>query len=250
MKKKKNPPCGMSRCSITFVVDGEEKKDEYFCHFDNADPKVKRMNETIFLEPVKCLWVNGRSIADLRVVRSCTDELLVRLIGHAKIPGKQLRLEARDYQNGKIVEIVSDGPLCCGMADDLTVVLSIPKGYVFDSLIFTGKSIASDIPLTATYSAALSALNDIRFDIRSLTIKVKTTDGNIEGAITGVGSSHADIYADNGNINIRLDGYDTCNTLISASSSEILFTPSSVVNAVPTQLIGSIRANTGTVVIR
>ena len=246
----KKPPCGMSRCSVTFIVDGEAKKEENFCYFDNASPTAKTITESISLKPIKYLWVNGRTIADLRVVYSDTEDMIIRLLGRARIPGKQLRLETRDYREGKIVEVSSDGPLCCGMTNDMTIILAVPKGYVFDSLIFTGKSIASDIPLTATYTAALSALNDVRFNIRSLNLKVKSNSGNIEGAITGKGSSHAKIYADNGDIDIRLDGYDTCNTLISASTSKMLFAPSSVMDANAKQLLGSIRANTGTVVIR
>lgn len=244
-------PCGFDKCSIETQVNNDTPHIRDFCLYEEQKWHLRQLKECIAIDPTKRLWVDGKTFANLRVVRSDEDKIIVRLIGQAQMPMGNIRLTAKPYMEGVLIGIETDFTLCAAMAsEDVTLMVSFPRSYEFTSLILTGKTVISDTALTVAHCAAFSALYDIRFEVRCLDFKGTSSNGNIIGTLVGQGSSHVLLKTERGDIDVKLDGYNVCDVSISGAVVNKLFEETETQGEFANRLLGTIRADSGSVTVR
>lgn len=219
-------PCGRESCVFSVEVFGEAEPPVEKCLYPDREWIKTSVDMTIDCDVCSRLAIHCGSLADIRIVRSTTQEICFRLHGNYFCPVDSeelyIALEvARD--NGWPANLIlrCPGHLCEAFhADGLTLEVAIPEESSFDSFAANARSIHSDILLRSPGHIRLSTIGDIVAKLHAPWIYAHAERGirltcETKGINTAV-DIHCLDY-----VELTLDGYD-CYELVAPSAGSYI----------------------------
>lgn len=211
-------PCRRESCEFSVEVFGEAEPSEEKCLYPDTKWIKTDADQTLECEPCSRLSIFCGSLADIRITRSASQKISFRLSGNYNRPedGAELYISlrvSRDEKWSRTLILQGPGYLCeAYYADGLTLEISIPKDWQFDTFAANGKSISSTVPLCSKTSVRLTALDHIDAKLCAPRFYASAHKGicltSEAAGKLNIGEILCDEY-----IELTLSGYDCCDAV-------------------------------------
>lgn len=245
-------PCCRESCEFSMEVFGEAEPSEEKCLYPDTKWIKTDADQTLECEPCSRLSIFCGSLADIRITRSPSQKISFRLSGNYNQPEDRAELYislrvSRDEKRLRTLILQGPGYLCeAYQADGLTLEVSIPKNWKFDSFAANGKSISSTVLICSEAIVRLTALDYIDAKLCAPHFSVTAHKGicltSEAAGRLNIGEIICDEY-----IELTLSGYDCCDAICPVPG--VNFHKNYRLSLIPTVFRGKVISKIGDAVI-